>query len=70
MKAMVVHSHRIASGLRRGLDAPPEIINHFLIANALMGTRAASGLAIPFCGGQKVDSPARVAHGSPSTLWE
>jgi hypothetical protein len=32
MKAMVVHSHRIASGLRRGLDAPPEIINHFLIA--------------------------------------
>jgi hypothetical protein len=32
MKAMVVRVHRIRIGLRRGLDAPPEIINHFLIA--------------------------------------
>ena len=52
MKAMVVHVHRI--GLRRGLDAPPEIINHFPICNARMGPRAAIGPAIPFRGSQKV----------------
>jgi len=31
MKAMVVRVHRIRIGLRRRLDAPPEIINHFLM---------------------------------------
>ena len=39
MKAMVVRVHRIRIGLRRGLDAPPEIINHFPIA-MLGGGRA------------------------------
>jgi hypothetical protein len=53
MKAMVVRVHRIRIGLRRRLDAPPEIINHFLIA-MLGGTGAASGLAMLFCGGQQV----------------
>jgi hypothetical protein len=53
MKAMVVRVHRIRIGLRRRLDAPPEIINHFLIA-MLGGTGAASGLAILFRGSQKV----------------
>jgi hypothetical protein len=32
MKALVFHVPEDRIGLRRGLNAPPEIINHFLIA--------------------------------------
>ena len=54
MKAMVVRVHRIRIGLRRRLDAPPEIINHFPIA--MLGWRGAprSVWQFFFCGGQKV----------------
>jgi hypothetical protein len=55
MKAMVVHIHGIASACA----APPEVINHFLIANARMETRAAIGLAIPFCGARRRQPVAR-----------
>ena len=54
MKAMAVHVPRIASACAAGSMHRPEIINHLLISDARRGTRAAIGLAILFCGAQKL----------------
>jgi len=56
------------SGLRRGLDAPPELINHFLIATLDRDARRDwSGNSLSRR--PEGDNAQRVSDGSPSTLW-
>jgi hypothetical protein len=57
MKAMVFHVHMIASPAPRARRTGRN--NQSLPRNARRGTRAAIGLAILFCGGQKVTPDAR-----------
>jgi hypothetical protein len=68
MKAMVVHVPRIAS-LRRGLDEPPELINHFLIA-MLDGDARREHSGNDLSRKSEGANAPRVADGGPSTLWE